>query len=121
MKNGFYQIPISNNSTKYTAFITPNGHYEFLKMPFGICNGLSVFQRAIFKAVKHLKFLVVYIDVILIPFRCIEQGLNYLEQIITALSSNIFTENLKKCIGIGISPATMLDLVDRKWLTYLLT
>lgn len=97
MKNGFYQIPVSESSTRYTAFITPDGHYEFLKMPFGICNGPSVFQRAISKAVQHLKFLLVYMDDILIPFSTIEQGLQYLEQTISALSSSGFTINIKKC------------------------
>lgn len=97
MKNGFYQIPVSSNSTKYTAFVTPDGHYEFLKMPFGICNGPSVFQRAITKAVYHLKFLLVYIDDILIPFNTIEQGLDYLEQTVSALNSSGFTINIKKC------------------------
>lgn len=97
MKNGFHQIPVSPDSVKYTAFITPDGHYEFLKMPFGICNGPSVFQRAITKAVCHLQFLLVYIDDILIPFTTIEEGLDYLEQTISALSSAGFTINLKKC------------------------
>lgn len=97
MKNGFYQVPVATDSIKYTAFVTPDGHYEFLKMPFGICNGPSVFQRAITKAVQHLKFLLVYIDDILIPFTTIDQGLLYLKQTISALSSTGFTINIKKC------------------------
>lgn len=97
MKNGFHQIPVSEDSIKYTAFSTPDGHYEFLKMPFGICNGPSVFQRAITKAVKHLDFLLVYIDDILIPFSTLDQGLDYLEQTISALSISGFKVNLKKC------------------------
>ncbi|CAH2088871.1 unnamed protein product [Euphydryas editha] len=97
MKNGFYQIPVSSDSIKYTAFVTPDGHYEFLKMPFGICNGPSVFQKAITKAVQHLKFLVVYIDDILIPFTTIEEGLFYLEETVKALCNAGFTINLQKC------------------------
>lgn len=97
MKNGFYQIPVSPDSVKFTAFITPDGHYEFLKMPFGICNGPSVFQRAINKAVQHLKFLLVYIDDLLIPFTNIEEGHSYLHLTLSALSEAGFTINLKKC------------------------
>lgn len=97
MKNGFHQIPIANESIKYTAFVTPGGHYEFLKMPFGICNGPAVFQRAITKAIEHLKFLLVYIDDILIPCCTIDEGLNYLERTIRALSTTGFTINLNKC------------------------
>lgn len=97
MKNGFYQIPISNESIKYTAFITPDGHFEFLKMPFGICNGPSVFQRAIVRAVKHLPYLLIYIDDLLIPFSTFPEGLEYLDQTLQALCAAGFTINLKKC------------------------
>lgn len=97
MKNGFYQIPIADDSIKYTAFITPDGHYEFLKMPFGICNGPAVFQRAITKAMQHLKFLLIYIDDLLIPFSTIDEGILYLEQTIEALCLSGFTINLEKC------------------------
>ncbi|KAJ8705933.1 hypothetical protein PYW07_010710 [Mythimna separata] len=97
MKNGFYQISIAPESIKYTAFITPDGHFEFLKMPFGICNGPSVFQRAISKAVQHLKFILVYIDDLLIPFGTISEGLDYLDQTLKALSDAGFSINLSKC------------------------
>lgn len=66
-------------------------------MPFGICNGPPVFQRAITKAVKHLKYLLVYIDDILIPFSTIDEGLHYLEETTMALSNAGFTINIKKC------------------------
>lgn len=97
MKNGFHQIPIAENSIKYTAFVTPDGHYEYLKMPFGINNGPSVFQRAISKAVQHLNFLLVYIDDLLIPFRTEEEGLHNLDQTLEALNQAGFTINFKKC------------------------
>lgn len=97
MKNGFYQIPVADDSIKFTAFITPDGHYEFLKMPFGICNGPAVFQRAINKAVHQLKFLLVYIDDLLIPCKSIDEGLRFLKLTLEALSAAGFTINPKKC------------------------
>lgn len=97
MKSGFHQIPVSEDSIKYTAFVTPDNHYEFIKMPFGICNGPSVFQKAICKAVQHLKFLLVYIDDLLIPFKTETEGLQYLDLTLNALSEAGFTINLKKC------------------------
>lgn len=54
MASGFHQIPIHPNSTEYTAFVTPDGQYEYITMPFGLKNAPSVFQRAIFKALGDL-------------------------------------------------------------------
>ena len=36
MTTGFHQIPIHPNSTEYTAFVTPDGQYEYITMPFGL-------------------------------------------------------------------------------------
>ena len=52
LKNGFFHVSIEENSMKYTAFVIPNGHYEFMRVPFGLCNSPAVFQKfinAVFK------------------------------------------------------------------------
>jgi len=49
MASGFHQIPIHPDSIEYTAFVTPDGQYEFLTMSFGLKNAPSVFQRASFR------------------------------------------------------------------------
>lgn len=45
LKNGFFHVPIDPSSIKYTAFIVPDGQFKFLRVPFGLCNSPSVFQR----------------------------------------------------------------------------
>lgn len=47
LENGFFHVAIEEESSKYTAFIVPNGHYEFLRMPFGLSISLAYFQRYI--------------------------------------------------------------------------
>ena len=45
--SGFYQCEMDKDSIPYTAFNSPFGHYEFLRMPFGLCNSPSTYQRLV--------------------------------------------------------------------------
>lgn len=47
LKNGFFHVQMDEHSRKYTAFIVPNGHFEFLRVPFGLCNSPAIFQKFI--------------------------------------------------------------------------
>lgn len=45
LKNGFFHVPLEEESMRYTSFVTPDGQFEFLMVPFGLCNSPAVFQR----------------------------------------------------------------------------
>lgn len=59
MASRFYQIPVESTSIDKTAFVTPDGQWEFLAMSFGVRNGPSVFQRALINALGELAMLFV--------------------------------------------------------------
>ncbi|GFW08421.1 hypothetical protein TNCV_1657351 [Trichonephila clavipes] len=78
LKNGFFHVPMDPNSTKYTSFVTHEGQYEFLRVPFGLSNSPSVFQRFIYTVFRKLirdNILIVYMDDLLIPSQNEAEGL----------------------------------------------
>ncbi|GFT76387.1 retrovirus-related Pol polyprotein from transposon opus [Nephila pilipes] len=54
IKSAFNTIRIRETDIYKTGFITPDGHFEFLRMPFGVTNGPSTMTRAIKLAYNHL-------------------------------------------------------------------
>lgn len=53
LKSAYHQIPISENDKKYTAFEANGRLYHFCRIPFGVTNGVSAFQRTIDKVVEE--------------------------------------------------------------------
>ncbi|GFT93340.1 reverse transcriptase domain-containing protein [Trichonephila clavipes] len=54
VKPAFNIIRIRETDIFKTGFVTPDGYYEFLRMPFGVTNGPSTMTRAIKLAYEHL-------------------------------------------------------------------
>ncbi|GFR10146.1 retrovirus-related Pol polyprotein from transposon opus [Trichonephila clavata] len=54
IKSAFNTIRIRETDIYETGFVTPDGHFEFLCMPFGVTNGPSTMTRAIKLAYNHL-------------------------------------------------------------------
>lgn len=99
LSQGFYQIPVAKDSIHKTGFVTPEGHYEFLRMPFGLANSPAVFQRLmdrIFSSLRHDKVLP-YIDDVLLPTESVEEGLDLLKVVLEIIKEAGLTLNLEKC------------------------
>lgn len=75
LSSGFHQIPMDKQSKKYTAFSTPQGHYHYNRMPFGLKNAPATFQRMMDTALRGLinKHCFVYLDDIIIFGQSIEE------------------------------------------------
>ena len=75
-----------------TAFTTgPMGFFEFVCMPFGLCNAPAKFQRLMEHCMGE------YIDDINVPSAGFDQGLQRLEQVFQTLRLHNFKLNLGKC------------------------
>lgn len=47
LENRFFHMLIDRDNKKYTALVVPDGHFKFLKVPFGLCNSPAIFQRVV--------------------------------------------------------------------------
>ncbi|XP_065679006.1 uncharacterized protein LOC136093720 [Hydra vulgaris] len=55
LKSAYHQIPIKNSDKKYTAFEANGKLFQFFRIPFGVTNGVSMFQRSMDKFVEKEK------------------------------------------------------------------
>jgi len=68
MFSGYYQLLMSKDAIKKKSFITSDEQYEFKRMPFGLANGPSVYQRMTNPVLGPLCFTIamVFMDDVLI-------------------------------------------------------
>lgn len=99
MSSGYFQVKVAENSIHKTGFITCEGHFEFLRMPFGLVNAPAVFQRLVNEVLGPLRFTtaLAYMDDILLPTTDYEAGLRVLEEILKIISDAHLTLRLSKC------------------------
>ncbi|CAH2211450.1 jg9766, partial [Pararge aegeria aegeria] len=97
--SGFNQIKVHPDSVELTAFVTPDGQFEYLTMPFGLRNAPSVFQRSVTQALGDLvhSYVIIYIDDVMIPSQDIDQGLERLRVVLDTLTKCGFSLKLSKC------------------------
>ena len=81
------------------AFITQNGVYEWLRLPFGLRNAPVSFQQIMTQVLRGLnwKFVLVYVDDILVFSRSFEEHLGHLEQVFNRLRDANLTLKPSKC------------------------
>ena len=99
IRDAFHSIRMDPESSKYTAFQTRYGLYEFLVCAFGLCNSPATFMKFMnkifFKAVDE--FLIYFMDDLLIYSKTWEEHLQHIEKTLTILQENNLCVKLSKC------------------------
>ncbi|GJS55703.1 putative reverse transcriptase domain-containing protein [Tanacetum coccineum] len=96
---GYHQLRLRDEDIPKTAFRTRYGHYEFQVMPFGLTNAPAVFMDLMNRVCKPYldKFVIVFIDDILIYSRNKEEHANHLRIILELLRKEKLYAKFSKC------------------------
>lgn len=99
LASGFHQIPIKTEDRPKTAFSTPEGHWEWDCMPFGLKNAPATFQRMMNNVLSGLnnKQCFVYLDDIVIYGSNLEDHNQKLINVFTRLRDNTLKLQPDKC------------------------
>jgi hypothetical protein len=97
--HGFYNLMINPADRYKTAFSTPDGHYEFVRLPMGLKNSPSIFQRVMNLVLTDIlgKYAFIYIDDIVIYSKSAEDHLKHLELIFERLERHGLKVKFSKC------------------------
>ncbi|GKF03574.1 putative reverse transcriptase domain-containing protein [Tanacetum coccineum] len=96
---GYHQLRVRDEDIPKTAFRTRYGHYEFQVMPFGLTNAPALFMDLVNRVCKPYldKFVIVFIDDILIYSRDKEEHANHLRIILELLKKEKLYAKFSKC------------------------
>lgn len=99
LTSGYWQIQVDERDREKTAFITPDGLFEFKVMPFGLCSAPATFQRVMDTVLAGLKWqtCLVYLDDVVVFASNFDEHIQRLQTVLDAIRTSGFTLNRTKC------------------------
>ncbi|CAM4939939.1 unnamed protein product [Rotaria socialis] len=99
LRSGYFQVPLAVDERDKTAFITADGLWEFNRLPQGLKNSPSVFQRLMNQTLGTLRWdiCLAYLDDIVVYSASFTQHLMDVDKVCQALHTSNFKLNYDKC------------------------
>lgn len=94
---GYYQVPLTPEASAKTAFVCPFGHFQFVRMPFGLNGASKTFQRLMDKVLNGLDFACAYQDDVSVMSDSWEEHLYHLKVVLQRLRDAGLTVRAQKC------------------------
>nr|GFC75044.1 putative reverse transcriptase domain-containing protein [Tanacetum cinerariifolium] len=99
LRSGYHQLRVREEDIPKTAFRTRYGHFEFMVMPFGLTNAPTVFMDLMNRVCRPYldKFVIVFIDDILIYSKSKKEHEVHLKLILELLKKEKLFGKFSKC------------------------
>jgi hypothetical protein len=99
LRSGYHQVRMRREDIHKTAFRTHDGLYEFLVMPFGLCNAPVTFQDLMNEVLRSFlrRFILVFFDDILIYNMSWADHLRHIRAVLAALRAHRLFVKRSKC------------------------
>ncbi|GKB24180.1 putative nucleotidyltransferase, ribonuclease H [Tanacetum coccineum] len=99
LRSGYHQLRVHEDDIPKTAFRTRYGHFEFTVMPFGLTNAPAIFMDLMNRVCRPYldKFVIVFIDDILIYSKTQEEHVEHLRLVLKLLKKEKLYAKFSKC------------------------